>query len=398
MQVAVAPEGMGKSAVARIQSVDVLRGIVMVIMALDHTRDFLHTSAMHFSPEDLTKTYGFLFFTRWITHFCAPVFVFLAGVSVRLSSGKRAGLAEVSRHLLARGVWLIVIEWTVMEVAWTFNFQYQLVALQVIWVIGWGMILLAALIWLPSRLLTALSIAVIVAHNAFDRMPWPGLWSILHRVNIFKMGSTAVFELYPLIPWIAVLWAGYCFAPVFKMPDEERRRLLIRVGTALTIAFFVLRLLDIYGDPQPWTVQRTLQLTVISFFRASKYPPSLVYLLMTLGPALIALGLMDRVRLSDGNPLRVFGRVPMFYYLCHFYLIHAVALVVSWIRYGRPDYFTHLPGPMVGLPDPGFPQDWGFNLAIVYLFWAAIVASLYFPCRWYLGVKRRSGAWWLSYL
>jgi uncharacterized membrane protein len=398
MQAVATSERAEKATSARIQSVDLLRGIVMVIMALDHTRDFLHTSAYHFSPENLAKTYGFLFFTRWITHFCAPVFVFLAGVSARLSAAKRPDPSAVSRHLIARGIWLIFIEWTVMEFAWTFNFHYQLVVLQVIWVIGWGMILLAGLVWLPTRLVAALSAVMIVGHNAFDRVPLPGLWAILHQPTVIKLGATPIFELYPLIPWVGVLAAGYCFAPVLRVEPDRRRRLLIRLGLGLTAAFFVLRWLNVYGDPQPWALQRTAELTVMSFFRTSKYPPSLIYLLMTLGPAILALGLMDRIRASDGNPLRVFGRVPMFYYLLHFPFIHAVALVLSWLRYGHWDYFTHLPGALIGLPDPTFPQDWGYSLATVYLFWIAIVTVLYFPCRWYLGLKQRSRAWWLSYL
>jgi uncharacterized membrane protein len=394
---AVAATEAGRSTSSRIQSVDLLRGIVMVIMALDHTRDFLHYSAYHFSPENLSKTYGFLFFTRWITHFCAPVFVFLAGVSVRLASGKRAGRADMSRHLIARGLWLIVIEWTIMEFGWTFNFRYQLVVLQVIWVIGWGLILLAGLIWLPTRVVAVGAVVMIVAHNAFDNVKLTGLWQILHRPAVYQAGTTPIFELYPLIPWVGVLAAGYCFAPVFQMEEDRRRRILVRLGIAMTAAFFVLRAINGYGDPIRWSTQRTLELTVISFFRTLKYPPSLLYLLMTLGPAMLALGLMDRVRVSDNHPLRVFGRVPMFYYLCHFYLIHAVCLVLSGLRYGRWDYFTHLPGAIIGLPDPTFPQDWGYNLATVYLLWAAIVAALYFPCRWWMGVKRRGG-WWTSYL
>jgi uncharacterized membrane protein len=386
-----------KAVSQRIQSVDLLRGIVMVIMALDHTRDFLHTSAYHFSPEDLSKTYGFLFFTRWITHFCAPVFVFLAGVSVRLASAKRPGRADMSRHLIARGLWLIFVEIVVMDVAWTFNFRFQLFVLQVIWVIGWGLILMAGLVWLPERVVAIGAVVVIAGHNLFDRVPLTGLWPILHRPTVIQMGKTPIFELYPLIPWVAVLVAGYCFAPAFQMEAERRRRLLIRLGIAMTAAFCVLRAINVYGDPLRWSTQPTLELTIISFFRTMKYPPSLIYLLMTLGPAMLALGLMDRVRVSDNNPLRVFGRVPMFYYLCHFYLIHAVALMLSWLRYGRPDYFTHLPGALIGLPDPTFPADWGFRLGFVYLMWAAIVGALYFPCRWWMGVKRRGG-WWTSYL
>ncbi|HJZ95869.1 MAG TPA: heparan-alpha-glucosaminide N-acetyltransferase domain-containing protein [Candidatus Solibacter sp.] len=398
MQAVAAPPAQDKSTATRIQSVDLLRGIVMIIMALDHVRDFFHTGAYHFSPEDLRQTYGFLFFTRWITHFCAPTFVFLSGVSVRLAAAKRPGRGALAKHLIARGLWLIYLEWTVFEFMWTFNFHYQLVVLQVIWVIGWGMILLAGLIWLPERVVAVLAVATILLHNAFDRVSLPGLWAILHRPILLKLGTTPVFELYPLIPWVAVLAAGYCFAPVFRLDDERRRRILIRLGLAMTAAFFVLRFANIYGDPQLWSTQRTFELTAISFFRTLKYPPSLIFLLMTLGPAMFALGLMDRVRVSERNPLRVFGRVPMFYYACHFYLIHATALVFSYLRYGRWDYFLHMPGALIGLPDPTFPQDWGYNLAIVYVIWVALVTLLYFPCRWMLGVKQRSRAWWLSYV
>ena len=390
---------MSPKAGSRIQSVDVVRGIVMIIMALDHTRDFFHFSAHHFNPEDLTKTNGILFFTRWITHFCAPLFVFLAGVSVRLASSKRPGRGGLSRHLVARGLWLIFLEWTVFEFMWTFNFQYQVVVLQVIWAIGWSMIFLAALIWLPERVIAAFAVALIVFHNAFDAVALPGLWTVLHRPSVFITGGPRIFELYPLVPWIAVLAAGYSFAPILQMEDAGRRRtVLVRLGIALTAAFFALRLLNIYGDPSPWKPQGTLTLTVISFFRTSKYPPSLEYLLMTLGPGILALGLMDRLRVSESNPLRVFGRVPMFYYVCHFYMIHAVALLVSVVRYGRWDYFLHVPGALLGLPDPTFPKDWGYNLAVVYLIWLSIVAALYFPCRWFAAFKQRSRAWWLSYI
>lgn len=404
MQAVATPPTSGRAVTPRIQSVDLLRGVVMVIMALDHVRDFFHADAYHFSPEDLTRTHALLFFTRWITHFCAPVFVFLAGVSVQLSSSKRDNLSAVSRSLVTRGLWLIFLEWTVLEFMWTFNFHYQMVVLQVIWVIGWAMIVLAGLVWLPRRVVAAFALAMIVFHNAFDgvrpaqlgSLGWA--WSLLHQPAIFQKGSTLIFELYPLVPWIGVLAAGYCFAPVLRMEESRRRGVLLRLGLTLTTAFFVIRFLNIYGDPQPWAPQSTFSLTVISFLRTSKYPPSLDYLLMTLGPAILVLGLIDRVRVSDHNPLRVFGRVPMFYYICHFYLIHAVALAVSRIKYGRWDYFLHFPGALLGLPDPTFPKNWGYSLGIAYLIWIAIVSVLYLPCRWYMGVKQRSRSPWLSYL
>jgi uncharacterized membrane protein len=404
MQATAVAGTTAKSTAARIQSVDLLRGVVMVIMALDHTREFFNADAYHFSPEDLTQTNGLLFFTRWITHFCAPVFVFLAGVSVQLASGKRRALPAVSRHLVGRGLWLIFLEWTVLEVMWTFNFHYQMVMLQVIWVIGWSMIVLAGLVWLPRRAVAIFALGMMVLHNALDgvrpaafgSLGW--VWNVLHVPAAFPVGHTLIFVLYPLVPWIAVLAAGYCFGPILQMEEVRRRRILIRLGGALTAAFFLLRLLNIYGDPQPWKAQSTATLTVISFFRTTKYPPSLEFLLMTLGPAILALGLIDRVRVPENHPFRVFGRVPMFYYIPHFYMIHAAALLVSGLRYGRWDYFLHFPGPLLGMPDPGFPKDWGYNLAVVYLVWLTIVALLYFPCQWYMGVKQRSRFPWLSYL
>jgi uncharacterized membrane protein len=394
----------GKDASSRIQSVDLLRGLVMAIMAIDHVRDFFHSAAYHFSPEDLRQTYGVLFFTRWITHFCAPVFVCLAGVSVYLASDHWGGKPAVSRHLVTRGLWLIVLEWTVFEFMWTFNFRYQLVVLQVIWVIGWSMIVLAGLIWLPRRVVAVLAVGMIALHNLTDGLsperfgPAGLLWNVLHVPTVYPAGQTKIFILYPLVPWIAVMAAGYCLGPILRMQEEQRRRVLMRLGLALTAAFLVVRFINVYGDPQPWAHQKTLGLTVMSFFRVSKYPPSLAYLLMTLGPALLFLGMMDRVRVSGNNPLRVFGRVPMFYYVLHFYLIHALALLFSRIRYGRWDYFLHFPGALLGLPDPGFPADWGYNLAVAYAIWLGVLVILYFPCRWYMGVKQRNRSPWLSYL
>jgi uncharacterized membrane protein len=383
------------AATSRIQSIDLLRGVVMVIMAIDHVREFFHAGAYQFSPEDLTRTSGLLFFTRWITHFCAPVFVFLSGASVRLASAKRQGPAAVSRHLIARGLWLILLEWTVLQFMWVFDFQYQTVVLQIIWVIGWSMIVLAALIWLPQRVMTVFALAMIALHNLLDGIAaerfgnFALVWNILHTPTTTRMGHTSILVSYPLVPWIGVMAAGYCFAEILKMDETRRRRILLHLGIVLTVSFFVMRLVNMYGDPQPWAPQKSAVLTVMSFFRTSKYPPSLEFLLMTLGPAILTLGLIDRLRVSENNPLRVFGRVPMFYYICHFYLIHATALVFSGLRYGRWVFSWN---------DPDFPKDWGYNLAITYVIWLCTVVSLYFPCRWYMHVKQRIRSPWLSFL
>jgi uncharacterized membrane protein len=387
-----------------VDSVDLLRGLVMVIMALDHVRDFFHADAQLFSPEDLTRTNGMLFFTRWITHFCAPVFVFLAGVSVHFLAPRRVSRSAVSRFLVTRGVWLIFLEWAVMPVAFSFNFSYRLVLVQVLWALGWSMIVLAGLIWLPRAWILTLALGMIAFHNAFDSVTaasfgnWGWLWSVLHAPSLFSAGGRQFFFLYPLIPWVGVMAAGYCLGPVIQMEAARRRRILFGLGTALTLAFLVLRWLNIYGDARRWAAQGDSVLTIVSFFNTTKYPPSLLYLLMTLGPALLVLALLDRVRVGSQNFFRVFGRVPMFYYLVHFFSIHALAVLLGGLRFGRWDFLFQFPGALLGLPAGDFPQNYGYNLAVVYLIWISLACAFYFPCRWYMNFHSRKHAAWLSYL
>ena len=401
MQTAAEPASAAKRTGARIQSVDLLRGAVMIIMALDHIREFFNADAFIFNPEDLSRTTAILYFTRWITHFCAPVFVFFAGVSVYLSSSKRANRAAISRHLIARGLWLIFLEFTVLEVAWTFNFRYEVVLIQVIWTIGWSMIVLAGAIWLPRSVVAVLAVATIALHNLLDsvkpaqfgRFDW--LWSLLHVPGMKQVGHTSVYMLYPLIPWIAVLAAGWCFGPILRMEGERRRRILLLLGSGLTAGFVALRSLDAYGDPLRWRWHSSAGVTALDFLRTNKYPPSLDFLLMTLGPAILIMGLIDRVQVSENNPLRVFGRVPMFYYLAHIYTLHAVAVLFAQLRYGRSDFFLYFPGLM---RPPGWPAHYGYSLGETYLIWLGIVAALYLPCRWWMHLKQRSRSPWLSYL
>jgi len=297
---------------ARVDSVDLLRGVIMVIMMLDHTRDFVHSQGLLFDPTDVSRTWPLLFFTRWITHFCAPNFAFLAGTGAYLQELRGKPKSELSRFLITRGLWLILLEFTVLRVIIFFNFDYPVFMgfLQVIWVIGWGMIVLAGVIYLPLRVIIGLSVAMIVLHNSVDGIhatswrgpgsPVPGfgasLWHVLHEPGIifpFGYPGPALLVLYPLIPWIGVLAAGYAFGSIYRLDDATRRRLLFRLGGAITIGFIVLRAINIYGDPSRWSVQSSPVMTALSFLAVSKYPPSLLFLMMTLGPAMIFLGWFD---------------------------------------------------------------------------------------------------------
>ena len=389
----------------RIQSVDLLRGIVIFIMALDHIRDFFHNDSQLFSPEDLTKTTAALFFTRWITHFCAPVFVFLAGTGSYLATRRGMSPAVVSRFLWTRGVWLIVVEMTFVLFGATFNMSYDFVVWQVIWAIGWSMIVLAALVFVPWRALLVFSVVMIAAHNALDGVTsaqfgsvgW--MWKVLHeRFAALQLpGGTTAYVLYPLIPWIGVMTAGFCFGRAFDLPPDSRRRLMLRLGLALTATFVVVRFVNGYGDPSRWSPQSSSLMTLLSFLRTSKYPPSLLYLLMTLGPSMIALSVLDRIPAGNRNPLLVFGRVPLFFYVVHWYVLHLVALAFARVRYGRIDFMFGLP-PALSPTPAGYPDGYGYDLLIVYVVWIALVAAMYPLCRWFARIKATNRSAWLSYL
>lgn len=392
------------TAPGRLPSVDLLRGLVMVIMALDHTRDYVHATAMVYRPEDLAHTTAAIFFTRWITHFCAPVFVFCAGMGAFLwmeRQGRTRG--DLSRFLVTRGLWLIVLEFTLVRFGFYFDLDYSVVLLLVFWVLGLSMIALAGLVHLPIRLLAALSAAVILLHNTTDGVPaasfgsaaW--VWHLLHQPGAIQTGGPMLIVAYPLIPWIAVMAAGFCFARIYRLPAEGRGRLLVLVGVVLTIAFVAVRLLNVYGDPRPWRVQSSPLYSLLSFLNTTKYPPSLEFLLMTLGPAIALLGWTDSARPGDRNPLLVFGRVPLFYFVLHIPLIHAAAIGLTWIRYGAQS-FLFLPPPTLGTPLDQFPPGYGWNLAVTYALWIAVVVALYPACLWLSRVKARRKDWWLSFV
>ncbi len=380
----------------RLDSVDLLRGLVIIIMALDHARDYF--TIARFDPTDLTQTTASLFLTRWITHFCAPVFVFLAGTSAFLYQARGRSRAEVSRFLLTRGLWLVVLELTAVRWAWTFNFSYtELLFVQVIWVIGVSMIVLAGLVYLPLRAVAAVGIAMIVGHNLLDGITpqslgaWGPLWTILHVQSAIPLGGNRVFiVIYPLIPWIGVMAVGYALGSLLLRPGQERRRALLMIGGGLTLAFLALRAANVYGDPAPWAAQETAGRTVLSFLNTTKYPPSLLFLLMTLGPAIALLPLFERLTGPAARAVTVFGRVPLFFYVIHLYLVHALALAVGVIAGFDARSFLH-----VWLMNP---DGWGYGLPVVYLVWAGVVVALYPACRWFAGVKARRREVWLSYL
>jgi len=406
---------------SRIDSIDLLRGIVMVIMMLDHTRDFVHSGGLTFDPTDLTRTTVALFFTRWITHYCAPIFVFLAGTGAYLQLARGKSKRDLSKFLVSRGLWLIVLELTVVRFGVFFSLDYRFLAfLQVIWVIGVSMIVLAALIHLPLKFVAGFGIAMIALHNLLDRFqvtgwrgpgtPVPGfgakLWMLAHQgFSIFPIvgfPSPLVLVVYPLIPWIGVMAVGYAFGSLYQIDAQRRRRWLLWMGLTATSLFIFIRALDVYGDPAHWSKQKNLVFTVLSFVNTTKYPPSLQFLLMTLGPALLALWWFDSPAGSAPAlatrfraALVTFGRVPLFFYLLQWYTAHLIAVVLGLIA-GQPvawqwqspiDKFTS--PPLTGV---------GFPLWVVYVSWIAGVLLLYPLCKWFAGVKARRRDWWLSYL
>ena len=381
----------------RLDSIDLLRGLVMVIMALDHVRDYF--TDVRFDPLDLSHTTAALAFTRLITHFCAPVFVFLAGTGAYLSLSRGKSRSALSRFLFTRGLWLIVLELTVVRLGWEFNFNYSLAFVQVIWAIGCSMIALSALVYLPSRVVGAFGVAMVVAHNLADGLNpgqlgvfgWP--WQVLHAGGVILYAPGYIFVVaYPLIPWIGVMAAGFAFGEVFTVPAEKRRRLLYAIGGGMIFLFIALRAFNLYGDPTPWSGQQTTVLSVVSFLNCQKYPPSLLYLLMTLGPPIALLPVLEKWKGKAAGFFLVYGRVPMFYYILHLFLFHALALGTAAVM-GFDTSFL--------FSDPflrPWPAAWGFGLAGVYAFWALTVLLLYPVCRWFAGVKRRRREAWLSYL
>ncbi len=403
-----------KSLRDRIYSIDLLRGIVMMIMLIDHTRDFVHAGAMQFDPTDLSKTNVAVFLTRWITHYCAPIFVFLAGTSIFLQKLNGKSNSELSRFLFTRGLWLVILEFTVVRFGIVFNLDYLTAfgMVQVIWAIGVSMILMAALIYLPTKIIGAIGILMIVLHNLLDRFQlppniafagepspdvWQIIWMILHQQGLVPIpGTTGVFVAYPLIPWIGVMAAGYAFGTLYGWERERRRKWLYVLGGAATFLFVVIRLTNLYGDPAMWSTQNTPLFTILSFLNTTKYPPSLLFLLMTLGPGLLVLGLTEKI---DGKAIwhRIaitFGRVPMFFYILQWFTAHLSGLVLTLMAGKDISYFF---GSPMGSGQPP-PDDAGFPLWVVYAAWFVGLLILYPLCAWWGRLKQQNKHWVFSYL
>jgi uncharacterized membrane protein len=384
---------------ARFDAVDWLRGLVMVLMALDHTRDFFHRSALS-DPLNLSQTTTALFLTRWVTHFCAPVFVFLAGTGAYLSGTRGTSKLTLAWFLLTRGVWLILLEFTLVHLGWFFNFEYSLLIAQVIWAIGGSMIIMAALVALPSWALGLLGVALIAGLGTLDSVTantfgtFAPIWTAFVRPGPIELSGTRVYVGYPILPWMGIMLAGYAFGALWLLERRRRRLIVMLLGLALSGLFVALRFANGYGDPRPWTPQNTELFTALSFVNCNKYPPSLLYVLMTLGPALVLLAAQDRERGPIGSVFVTFGRVPLFYYLLHVPLIHVVAIAFALIQFGEAGFlFQH---PLLGANQ--WPADYGHRLPVVYLITLGVVAALYPLCRWFAGIKARRRAWWMGYL
>jgi len=378
---------------ARISSIDIVRGAVMVLMAIDHVRVYSGLPAGG-------PTAG-IFFTRWVTHFCAPAFIFLAGTSACMYARRHP---DVSRYLSMRGLWLVLLELTMLRVAWTFNVEfggYNMAG--VIWVIGWCMVALALLARLPLAAIGAFGVVIIAGHNVFDLVPslgstlgessLSGLWKILYLG--FSAGPIALgndgpqlWVLYSLVPWVGVIAAGYAFGAVLMLEPERRRRICLAIGLGSIVAFAVLRGMNLYGDPRPWR-------SGLDVLNATKYPASLSFLLMTLGPTIAVMPLLDDARGAVTRWLTVFGRVPFFYYVLHIPLIHVLAIVVSRIRMGEVSGWLFASHPMAPPPPP---EGYTWSLPLLYLVWAIAVVMLYGACRWYAGLKARRTDWWMKFV
>nr|WP_299385956.1 heparan-alpha-glucosaminide N-acetyltransferase domain-containing protein [Allomuricauda sp.] len=385
----------------RIKSIDLLRGLVMVIMALDHVRDYFHVDAFMFDPSDLSQTNVPLFWTRFVTHFCAPVFVFLAGTSA-FFVGQRRDKKSLSKWLLKRGVWLIIAEITIIKLAWMFKLDYSGILLQVIWVLGVGMIFLAGVIHLPKKVGLVICLLVVFGHNLLDSVAPTspvanGIWTFLHVFNLVDMGGFVVFVGYPMIPWIFVMPLGYYLGELYKPTFDPalRKKWLLQLGLGSTVLFFALRAINIYGDMVPWSTQETLGLTIASFFNVTKYPPSLQFLLITLGPSLVFLALAENWRNRITEKVVVIGRVPMFFYIVHIYVIHGLAVIAAMLTgFSFSDMVIDL---WITL-QPEL-RGYGFNLGVVYLIWAVLTIALYPVCNWYNNYKTaHREKWWLAYL
>jgi uncharacterized membrane protein len=389
----------------RNDAIDAVRGLVMVIMALDHVRDFVHAGAMTFQPDDLSRTTPVLFLTRWVTHICAPAFVLLAGIAAQRRLRRDGSVSGLAVFLATRGLWLIVVELTLIRFA--LNFRYGAAdpwLLLVLCALGASMILLAPLVRLRAGVVGTAGLVVILLHNTLDTVraadfgSWAPLWMLLHEQGVFVVAGQILVVAYPILPWAGLLALGFAAGRLFDLERAHRTRVLAVAGGAVVGSFLLLRWWNGYGDPQPWSPQTSAVMTTLSFLRTTKYPPSLAFLLMTVGPTLLALAWFERRAPGAQHPLVVIGRAPLFYYVGHFLVAHAVASCMVWWRYG--DFalaFQSGPFPSIGGSAAAFPPGFGWPLWVVYAVWIVVVLLMYPACRWFARLKQERRWWWLAY-
>lgn len=384
----------------RLTSIDIVRGLAMIVMALDHIREFVSNAP--FDPTDMSQTTPAYFFTRWITHLCAPTFVFLAGVSVFLAS---AGEGRGTGTLISRGLWLMLLEVAfVTPLGWAFNLHYGFVRLQVIWAIGGSMILLALAARVAApRIVLAIGLAIVLLHDGLNAHAeifgaMAPAWAVLDDFQIFKpWPGHVIASIYPVLPWFGIMAAGYGMGGLFQLPAERRGPILRNLGLTMIAAFIALRAAQLYGDPKPWLLQRDGLFTLMSFLNCTKYPPSLLYTLMTLGPALLLLGLAERLPLVLADRLVLLGRVPLFFYLLHLPLYHALSVLVVWAR-GYPVGWMFVDAITIGHTPLSASTDYGIGFGGVYAIWVCGLLLLYPACKAYARIKRTRRHHWMTYL
>ena len=374
----------------------------MILMALDHTRDYFHAEAFTRDPLDPATTTVLLFFTRFITHFCAPIFVFLAGTSIYIQS-LRKNKPDLIAFLFKRGLWLIFVELILVTLAWTFDIRFSLFLLGVIWVIGVSMVMMALIIRLPYAVILVTGLMIVIGHNFFDAIEstHQGLWW-----DLLRNGNFAIHEIipgrqiaiiYPIIPWLGIMMIGYCFGRIYEpaFSKQRRKKLLINAGLAIILIFMALRFSNVYGDPHPWSTQHHMVATILSFLNVHKYPPSFLFFCITIGPALIFLALFETTNNKLTRIVGVYGKVPFFYYILHIYIIH---LVCTILFFARGHSFADGMQSVYGIPFNFLIPGEGYSLGITYLIWILLVVGLYPLCKWFGEVKRKGGHWIFSYL
>ncbi len=386
---------------SRIKSIDIIRGFIMIIMALDHVRDLMHSSSISQSPTDLTTTTPELFFTRWITHLCAPIFVFLAGTSAYISLKRNNDVVAAKSHLLKRGLWLILLEFTIVNLGMFFDLGFHLILFEVIAAIGVGFIFLGLFLKLPSRYLGYIGLAIILLHNLFPLIPF-GEKSTLQSVLNPLFNTTAIPLIagkifvvgYPPIPWLGIMLVGFASGHFFELAPEKRNKLFVQLGVAVIGLFVSIRFINVYGDASQWTSQKTGLFTFLSFMNVTKYPPSLLFCLVTLGIMFLLIAYAEKLSAAVQEILSVYGKAPLFYFVVHFYLIHLITVAMLFMQgfeWSSMDFSTGTFGRPVDIAS-------GLPLWAIYLVWIGVVVALYKPCKWFGNYKATHKHWWLRYI